>query len=82
MSVYGEEPDPREVASCAHWLVHRMAAKGLTGYAERTLVQDEWMIYGGPPEGVQTAIERGERDLTPWCPELGVIVRREAQRRP
>jgi hypothetical protein len=61
---------------------HRLSAKGLTGYAECTLLADEWMIYGGLPEGALTAIERGERDLIAWCPELGVLGRQEAAQRP
>ena len=65
-----DEPDVREVYLCMHWMIHRQAAKGLTGYAESCLLEDEWMIHGGPPPEALAAIARGEPDLTPWCPTL------------
>lgn len=63
-------PTMSEESRMMHWMMHRMSAKGLSGYAESTLLADEWMIHGGPPPEALAAVERGERDLTRWCPEL------------
>ena len=65
-----DEPDPREVHLATHWLHHRMCAKGLTGYAESTILEDEWMVHGGAPAEALAAIERREHDLSEWCPIL------------
>jgi len=61
-------PEEREVNTCVHWLWHRMAAKKLLSYPESCIIEDEWI--GRPPPGALAAIERGDDDLTPWCPEL------------
>lgn len=65
--VHGTTPDDAEVYACTHWLVHRLAARGLTAYAEATLLADEWACHGGLPAGAAAAIQRGDDDLTPWC---------------
>jgi hypothetical protein len=60
--------DDREVYRCQHWVWHRMAALGQLPYGESQILVDEWI--GAPPREAVAAIERGERDLTPWCPVL------------
>lgn len=64
------EADPAEVAACTHWLLHRIAARGLTPYPESALVEDEWAVWGGVPPEAEAAVDRGQADLTPWCPVL------------
>jgi hypothetical protein len=53
-----------------HWMIPGQAAKRLTAYAEACLLEDEYMIQGGPPPEAMAAIARREPNLTPWCPIL------------
>jgi hypothetical protein len=38
-------------------------------YSEAQVLADEW--FGHPPPEAAAAIERGERDLSRYCPVLG-----------
>lgn len=60
--------EDRQVYLATHWTMHRLAAKGQMPYPESCLIEDEWI--GRPPPEAVAAIDRGEPDLTLWCPTL------------